>query len=139
MVELEVWYDQVSANDFHPGDPAIVLRTPAELDALIDRVRAETRGHRVPAMVQVNVLGTEGEPVLSVGLGQDSGFIHYSARDFGRTIGDGDPEATVEYTYCGSLSEVPADSEVPIEAVRLGVHEFMATGRRPSVVRGGPD
>ncbi len=135
MVELEVWYDQVSENDFYPGDPAILLRSASGLDALIDRVQTETREHRVSAMVQMNIRGIEHFPVVSAGLGQTVGFLHYLAEDAGRTIGDGDPDATVEYTYCGSLNEIPADSEVPIDVVRQGLHEFMATGTRPSVVR----
>ncbi|WP_156756167.1 Imm1 family immunity protein [Actinokineospora pegani] len=32
------------------------------------------------------------------------------------------------------LSEVAADTEVPIDVVRRGPHEFLATGTRPSVV-----
>ena len=135
MVEVEVWYDQTPANDFHPGDPTIRIGTTEELDALIDRVRAETREHRCPASIQMKIVGNERDPVLEVGLGQDTGYIHYLADDAGRTLGDGDPEATVEYVYMGNLGEVPADSEVPIDLVRHGLHEFLATGRRPSVVR----
>lgn len=132
MVEVEVWYDQTPANDFHPGDPTIRVRAPEELDALIDRVLGETRGHRCPASVQMKIFGNERDPVLEVGLGQDRGYIHYLADDAGRTVGDGDPDAYVEYVYMGNLGEVPADSEVPLDVVRRGLHEFLATGARPS-------
>ncbi|OLR94042.1 Imm1 family immunity protein [Actinokineospora bangkokensis] len=138
MAELGVWYDQDSRDAYDEGDPVIPMRTAAELDALIERVRADTVAHRCPAMIQVGILGNEGYPVLEVGLGQDKGFIHYHAHDAGRTIGDGDPATTVEYVYMGSLSDVPADSEVPIETVRRGLHEFLATGTRPSVVSEEP-
>ncbi|WP_424183283.1 Imm1 family immunity protein [Actinokineospora sp. G85] len=137
MVELEVWYNQIPKNKFHPGEPTIKVRTAAELDALIDRIRAETRDHRCPASIQMKVLANERDPVLEVGLGQDKGYIHYLADDFGRTVGDGDPDATVEYVYMSNLGEVPADSEVSIDVVRQGLHEFLATGTRPSVVREG--
>ncbi|WP_156758043.1 Imm1 family immunity protein [Actinokineospora pegani] len=135
MAELGVWYDQDSSDAYQEGDPVIPVRTAGELDALIDRVRAETVSHRCPAMIQVGLLGNEGYPVLEVGLGQDKGFIHYNAQDARRTIGDGDPNANVEYVYMGSLGEVPADSEVSIDVVRQGLHEFLATGTRLSVVR----
>ncbi len=137
MIELQAWYDQAPEDDAHPGDPAISIRTAAEVDALIEHVQFETRDHRVPAIVQLNILGTEQYPVISAGLGQTTGFIHHFDHDAGRTRGDGDPEASVEYTYCGSLSEVPADSVVSIDVVRRGLHEFLATGTRPSALHDG--
>ncbi|WP_407924444.1 Imm1 family immunity protein [Actinokineospora pegani] len=51
------------------------MRTPDELDALIDQVRTESHEHRVPAMVQINIAGRKRLPVLEVGLGQTAGFI----------------------------------------------------------------
>ncbi|OLR94101.1 Imm1 family immunity protein [Actinokineospora bangkokensis] len=136
MAELGVWYDQDGGDAHREGEPLIVVRTDAELDALIDRVRDETREHRCPAAIQVVLNGNTGYPILEVGLGQSTGFIHYHADDAARTIGDGDPDAVAEYVYMGNLSEVPADSEVPIEVVRQGLHEFLSTGRRPSVLQG---
>ena len=135
MVELDVWYDQEPENDFGPGDPAIVVRTARELDALVDRVLEETKGHRVAAMVQVSIHGQQGYPALEVGLGQRKGFIVYHAADGGSTHGDGDEADKVQYVYVGSMSEIPADVEVPIHTVRHGLHEFLETGERPSVVR----
>ncbi|WP_424183281.1 Imm1 family immunity protein [Actinokineospora sp. G85] len=37
--------------------------------------------------------------------------------------------------YMSNLGEVPADFEVPIDVVRQGLHESLATGTRPSVLR----
>jgi hypothetical protein len=135
VVEAEVWYDQAPANDFHPGDPTIRVANTVELDELINRVREETREHRCPASIPMKIVGNERDPVLEVGLGRDKGCIQHIADDAGRTIGDGEPDAAVEYVYLGSLGEVPADSEVPIDIVRRALHEFLTTGRRPSVVR----
>lgn len=134
MVELAVWYDQEPANDLSEGDPAILVRTATELDALLDRVLTETKEHRVGAMIQVGIHGNTGYPVLEVGLGQDKGFISYHAEDGGSTKGTGSPDSLVEYTYMGNLTEVPADVEVPLDDVRRGLHEFMRTGGRPRTV-----
>lgn len=134
MVELEFWYDQEPENDLSEGDPAIVIRTAAELDELIDRVLAETKDNRVAAMIQVGIRGNLGYPILEVGLGQEKGFLQYHAEDAGSTKGNGSPDALAEYVYMGNLSEVPADVEVPLSTVRQGLHEFLRTGERPSVV-----
>ncbi|MGQ0840553.1 Imm1 family immunity protein [Actinokineospora sp.] len=130
MVELAVWYDQDEDQD------EIVVRTVDELNTLIDRVLAETTGHRCPAAIQVNISGQDGFPILEVGLGQDKGFIRYYADVAGSTKGDGDPDARAEYIYMSNLSVVPADVEVDIQQVRSGLIEFLETGKRPAVVRG---
>ncbi|MGQ0840644.1 Imm1 family immunity protein [Actinokineospora sp.] len=135
MVELAIWYDQDAESDYAEGDPAILARTAAELDTLIDRVLAETRQHRCPAMIQVGINGNSGLPILEVGLGETKGFITYHAEDGGSTKGDGNPDRFVEYVYVGNLSEIRSDIEVSIEDVRRGLHEFMSTGRRPTVIR----
>lgn len=135
MVTLDIWYDQDPDNDYGDGDPAIVVRTVGELDALVDRVLAETNGNRCAAMIHVGISGNEGYPILEVGLGPERGFITYHAEDGGATRGDGNPDDVVEYVYMGSVSEIPADVEVPIEQVRHGLREFLATGSRPSTVR----
>lgn len=135
MVQLAVWYDQEPDNDFGEGDPAIVVGSPAELDALVDRVLDETSGNDVSAMMQVGIRGHTGYPVLEVGLGRTKGFITYHASDSGSTQGDGDVHEVVEYVYMGNLSDVDASSEVPLAVVRQGLHEFLATGERPSVIR----
>ncbi len=85
-------------------------------------------------MVQIAVAGNTGFPVLEVGMGEDRGFLVYHAEDSGATRGSGDADDVREYVYMGSLSQVPADVEVPLETVRRGLHEFLRTGRRPSVV-----
>lgn len=134
MVELEVWYDQEPANDLSEGDPAIVVRTSDELDALIDRVLEETKDNRVGAMIQVGIRGNTGYPVLEVGLGREKGFIQYHADDGGSTKGSGSADKLAEYVYMGNLSEVSADVEVALDQVRRGLHEFLVIGERPSVV-----
>ena len=133
MVELEIWYDQVAENDYSGGEAAILVSTAGELNALIDRVLAETKDHRCPPMIEVAIRG-QRLPVLEVGVGPEKGFIVYHAEDSGTTKGTGDPEQYVEYVSGGSLSEVSAGVEVDLDVVRRGLVEFLETGERPGVV-----
>ncbi|MDQ3577680.1 MAG: Imm1 family immunity protein [Actinomycetota bacterium] len=128
MVELAVWYDQDEDED------EIIIRTEDELNALIDRVLEETKGHRCPAAIQLNINGQDGFPILEVGLGHAQGFIRYYAEDAGSTKGDGSPDERAEYIYMSNLSVVPSDVEVDIQHVRQGLVEFLETGKRPRVV-----
>ncbi|WP_410640456.1 Imm1 family immunity protein [Amycolatopsis sp. lyj-346] len=134
MVALDIWYDQTPKDD--EGNVVICVNTAAELDELIDRIIAETADHAAPSMIQVALSGVKRSPALEVGLGKQKGFIGYSSRtEGGWTVGDGDPNAVVDYVYMGNHSEVPASVEVPMSTVRRGLHEFLAAGARPSVVK----
>ncbi len=86
-------------------------------------------------MIQVAISGVKRSPALEVGLGKDKGFIGYTSRtEGGWTRGDGAADTMVDYIYLGNHSEVPASAEVPMTNVRRGLHEFLATGERPSVI-----
>lgn len=135
MVALEIWYDQDTANDLGEGDPAIVVATPDELDAFVDRVLDETRSHSAPPMIEVSVAGDPTSPAMHVGLGQERGFIFYMATDGGWTQGDRSRDDVVTYVYVGSASEIAGNTEVPLADVRRGLREFMETGGRPTIVR----
>lgn len=133
MVKLDIWYAQTPEDD--DGYVANRVTTAAELDELIARILAETAGHAAPPMIQVAISGVKRSPALEVGLGKDKGFIGYTARtEGGWTRGDGDPSTVVDYIYLGNHTQVPADVEVPLSVVRQGLHEFLSTGERPSVV-----
>lgn len=133
MVALDIWYDQTPKDD--EGNVVTRVNTAAELDELIDRIIEETAEHVAPPMIQVAISGVKRSSALEVGLGKDKGFIGYTSRtDGGWTVGDGDSNALVDYIYMGNHSEVPANVEVPMTIVRRGLHEFLATGERPSVV-----
>ncbi|SFB63148.1 Immunity protein Imm1 [Amycolatopsis marina] len=133
MVALAIWYDQTTKDD--EGNVVIRVSTAAELDELVNRILGETAEHDAPPMIQVVLSGVKRSPALEVGLGKEKGFIGYTSRtEGGWTIGDGDPNAVVSCIYMGNHSEVPASVEVPLATVRRGLHEFLATGERPSVV-----
>lgn len=133
MVALDIWYDQAPKND--DGDVVIHVTTAAELDELIERILQETANHAAPPMIQVAISGVKRSPALEVGLGKDKGFIGYTARtEGGWTRGDGDPNVVVDYIYMGNHTQVPGDVEVSLDEVRRGLHEFLRTGERPTVV-----
>ncbi|MGW4484975.1 Imm1 family immunity protein [Amycolatopsis sp. NPDC004368] len=133
MVALDIWYDQTPKDD--DGNVVIRVTTAAELDELLDRIISETADHVAPPMIQVALSGVRRSPALEVGLSQEKGFIGYTSRtEGGWTVGDGDPNAMVAYTYMGNHSEVPAGVEVPMTIVRRGLHEFLTTRERPGVV-----
>ncbi|HEX3778742.1 MAG TPA: Imm1 family immunity protein [Pseudonocardiaceae bacterium] len=131
---LEIWYDQEPDDDFHEGDPAIVVNTAEELETFIDRVVAAGRGAVAPPMIEVSIAGVQDSPVMQVGLGQERGFIAYLATDGGWTAGDASRQDFVPYDYMGSVQEVPASAEVPTSEVRKGLRAFLETERRPEVV-----
>lgn len=129
MVDLEVWYDAE-----HDG-PTIV-RTPAELDAVLDVVtRWEGR-----ILVDVYVAENPARAVFNVGLhGQAGcGALYYSAdSDAWFSLGtpgtDRRTAETILYYYMNSDTEYPASSEIPLDAVRRAAHEYMSTGgERPA-------
>lgn len=138
MVTLSVWYDRTVRAD--NGDVAFAVTTPQELDDLVDRIQAETSDYLAPPMIQVALAGgTRRGPMMEVGIGAEKGFIGYTGPDEGGwTQGDGDPDALADYVYMDSHSQIPANAEVPMDVVRRGLHEFLATGGAcPSVVQRG--
>lgn len=128
---LEIWYDQRPANDFGAGDPAIVVETAEELDALVDRVLAAAVSAEVPPMIEVSVKDDFKAPVLEVGLGQERGFVHVLSKDGGWSAGDDALTGTASYDYMGQVREVPASSEVPTAVVRECLHRFLDTVADP--------
>jgi Immunity protein Imm1 len=106
VVALDIWYNRAPKGD--DDDPAIHVSTAAELNEVIDRILAETVDHMAPPMIQVSISGMKRSPVLEVGLGQDRGFIGYTAADGGWTRGTGNPATLVDYVYMGNHSQVSA-------------------------------
>jgi hypothetical protein len=133
---LEIWYDQEPENDFGPGDPAIVIAEVEDLDAFVDRVLRESAGHVVPPMIQVSVAGHPELGVLEAGLGPERGFVNLLSGDGGISSGDPSRGGLVLYGYMGTTSEVDATAEIPLEAVRQGLREFLVgDGRKPESLR----
>jgi hypothetical protein len=133
MVALEVWFDQVPDNDFGPGDPAIIVDNLTDLERLIEHVLTVTAGRQIPSVVQANILGAAGLPIIEAGVSHDRGFISYTDRSGGfYSIGNTSCGGDVTYDYMGNEHIVPASAEIPLSEVRQWLADFVATGE-PSV------
>jgi len=129
MVALEVWYDI-------KHDDATIVRTPAELDAVLDEVANWEENYNI---VELLIESDPGRAILDVGLDAESGrgVLRYAGEGYshgcfsrGDSKSDQDP---LLYYYMGSDQECPLDAEIPLAAVRKAAHEYMTTGgNRPT-------
>ncbi|UOZ08260.1 Imm1 family immunity protein [Amycolatopsis sp. WQ 127309] len=138
MVTLEVWYNQEPDNDYADGDPAILVSSAAELDALIAQVQADTKDVPVPSMVECSVAGDPKQGVFDMGIGQDRGFVVFMTPEAVQTQGDGDPAEYVTYDYMAHVREIPAGCEVAMDEVRRVARHFLETGSVPAGLASAP-
>lgn len=132
MVALEAWFD------INSDDPTIV-RTPDELDAVLDQITAWGGSH----IVELLLTDDPGYAIFDVGLDgkRERGTLYYSARnrDTWFSLGAAPNEPTPLYYYMSSDTEYPPGAELPLAEVRRAAHEFMETGgRRPTGVQWQP-
>ncbi|GAA0251349.1 hypothetical protein GCM10010492_59620 [Saccharothrix mutabilis subsp. mutabilis] len=133
MVDLEAWYDEEQ-------DDAVAVRTPAELDAVLDAVAAWDGRIIVHLKPARPVDTTMRRKTLDVGVHGNTGrgALVYTSPDglwFSKATTDTDtgPEERVLYYYMNSDTEYPADSEIPLDVVRQAAHEYLAAdGQRPT-------
>ncbi|AXX32716.1 hypothetical protein KCV87_28960 [Actinosynnema pretiosum subsp. pretiosum] len=131
MVELEAWYGE-------DQDEPVLVRTGAELDAVLDEV-AGMCGRIIvhlkvsdPPSLDVRLM------VLDVGLHGDAGTgaLFYQSRSgswFSRGAAPDPSVSELLYYYMNSDTEYPLDCEIPIDAVRRAAHEYRsAVDARPS-------
>ncbi|GAA3460963.1 Imm1 family immunity protein [Saccharothrix longispora] len=129
MVELEAWYDEEQ-------DDAVIVRTSAELDAVLDTVA----GWDGRVLVDLYVAGNPGRANFNVGLHglAGRGVLYYAGSGqkwFSTETPDTDlnSDGRILYYYMNSDTEYPADSEIALDVVRRAAHEFMGTGgERPT-------
>ncbi|MFV2008594.1 MULTISPECIES: Imm1 family immunity protein [unclassified Micromonospora] len=140
MVALEVWFDQVPENDFGTGDPAIIVDDLTGLDNLIEHILTATTDRQIPSVVQANLLGADGLPIIEAGIGRGRGFISYTDHNGGfYSIGDPSRSGDAVYDYMGNEHVVPASAEIPLSEVRQWLAEFIATGGPSAAVPLAPE
>ncbi|MFB9905614.1 Imm1 family immunity protein [Allokutzneria oryzae] len=137
MAALDVYYARGH------GDNPITVSTPDEVDALIDRVRAESP-ETAPILMEVHISGDPYTQGLDVGINGDRGVLRYSGRDWPEGVystGDGLAEGKpLAYFYMDTCTEFPPNAEVPVDTVRQAVRDFLATdGDRPSGIVWQPE
>ncbi|HEX5493993.1 MAG TPA: Imm1 family immunity protein [Mycobacteriales bacterium] len=131
------------------GNNPIILRTPADVDTLIDALLGQTWEHETAALYHrdapVNAMGLPDHE-LEVTVNPDSltGALRYMGAWQGQegtwfSKGTSGRKGTVLHFYMGHDNDWPADSEIPLDAVRAAVKEFLATaGQRPTSVAWQP-
>ncbi|MEU5692573.1 Imm1 family immunity protein [Actinosynnema sp. NPDC020468] len=106
-----------------------MVRTPAELDAVLDIVV----GWNDPTTVQLLVHGNPGHAILDVGLDATTGrgVLYYSGPDAPDACVSKGSEIASEppvYYFTGSDTEFPVDAEISLADARRAAHEYLATG-----------
>ncbi|ASR36617.1 hypothetical protein BAY61_18235 [Prauserella marina] len=118
MTRVEAWYDP-------DQEEAVPLTGQPDVDALLDRMLAEATQENVRVQADLHYRSDDGEAILQVGMGSDTGFVGY-INDTDRVIssnGTTDP-GDVSFDYMTHERVVPATSLVSITAVRQVVHTF---------------
>ncbi|GAA2664775.1 MULTISPECIES: Imm1 family immunity protein [Actinosynnema] len=114
--------------DRETGRSPVEIRTRAELDALVDRVRGLHVGSS-PVVVEFSVTGDEWSyPILYAGIGRERGFVQEHGHPVRATLGDPTAKGEVVYDLTTHATSVPADQEVPLEAVREVLAAYLAGG-----------
>ena len=131
------------------GDNPLVLHTPADVDALVDALLAQTWENRTAALYHMDRPTTDldlpdHEFHVAVDPDTHTGALRYMGEWQGQggtwfSQGDNGRTGVVLHFFMGSDNEWPADSAIPLDAVRTAVKEFLATaGQRPTNVAWQP-
>jgi hypothetical protein len=125
VVALAVYYARG-----HGEDP-VTITTGDEVDALIDRVRAQSPA-KAPILMEVHIAGDPYAQGLDVGINGDRGVLRYGGREWPEGVfsfgGDQADETPLLYFYMDADTEFPRTAEVPLAVVRQAVRDFLATG-----------
>lgn len=129
MVSIEAWY-------LGGDDEPLTIKTVADVEALANRVRAESSEHTVPALIQFEARTESGWAILQAGFRGMVGLLAYTdpKGSYMTRRDDVSPTYTVNYDYMGHLREVAADAEVEDHLVLDGIKEFVYNGgQKPTV------
>ncbi|SDC51258.1 Imm1 family immunity protein [Actinokineospora iranica] len=132
MVPLEVYY----AHE-HEDDP-IVVTTEAEVDALIDRVKAESPSD-APILMQIHPAdGSKQE--FAVGIRGDVGVLYFTGREWPHgvySVGEGAyTHDELAYFFADQWTGFPSNAEIPLDDIRRAFKEHLVTdGARPTNIR----
>ncbi|MEV0730609.1 Imm1 family immunity protein [Polymorphospora sp. NPDC050346] len=119
---------------FTEEEDPVVVSTIAELDAVLDRVTAETSPH-TPPLIALDMPAQERS--LMVGVRGAVGVLNYvdlTTGDGYASKGTATDAPTPPYFYCGTWTGITAGAEIPIEQVRAAAREFLTTGDRPTCI-----
>lgn len=112
----------------------VVLTTEQEVDEFLDRVRTEADPPQL--MAYVSIQGDTYGQLLQIGVHGDRGWLGYGKGPDAWWSRGSDADGDVFYYFQRTQTvEVPASAEIPYDAVRAAVKEFLTTGgERPTNV-----
>lgn len=124
------------------GDSPLVIGTPEDIDALVDALLHEEWENRTAALYhRDHPRNPRGYPDHEFHIAVDPDSMTGALRYMGGSPagdgtwfskGDSGKTGTVLHFYMGSDNEFPADSEIPLDLVRVAAREFLANaGQRP--------
>lgn len=118
------------------GENPIRLETPADVDAMVDALRAQETW---PLLAQVYVSDDLGKSELSAGVRGDVGVLRYAGEDAFEglySLGDGPADGEwILYYYVTADTPFPPNAEVPLAVVRDALVEYLeSNGARPNNV-----
>lgn len=116
-----------------------LLRTPVDVERFIGELLGAGPDYRAATVYAIDE-STDADPthemVVAVDPTRELGSVRY-AGDGGEfySLGDSSNSDRIVYAYFGTGHEFPADSEVPLDTVRLAMVGLLASGgRRPENV-----
>lgn len=132
-MELEVWGEEDS-------DEAMLIRTPEELDALLERASGVDYGaHGI--LLEALDAASPYRVILNIGIRGDQGALRYSRREYDHAVYSKNPDSTSSPTearlfyYMNNRRDFPALSLYPIGVVRRAIVQYMESdGELPTEV-----
>ncbi|KOV87609.1 Imm1 family immunity protein [Nocardia sp. NRRL S-836] len=136
-MDLEVWGEEDS-------DEATLIRTPGELDAVLERVRSVDYGdHGI--LLEALDAASPYRVILNVGICGDHGSLRYAGNEHVDGVYSKNPDSTRSpmdaqlFYYMNNRRDFPANSLYPIDVVRRALMQFMESdGKLPNVVAWQP-
>ncbi|PPK66242.1 Imm1 family immunity protein [Actinokineospora auranticolor] len=122
---------------FFDEDEPVMLRTPADVAALLARAQADSREFNLPLFMQWYIEGSDAVE-FGVGVNDDRGTLNFTGGNWpGLWFSQGDPDASEEllsYDYMSHERPVPASCEISFTRVVQAAQEFLSTGERPTSI-----
>jgi hypothetical protein len=118
------------------SDDVACVNSIRELDPLLDRLHEE---HQDVQPILATVESTSNGDSLAIGLGRPQSVLTFVPGSgdppYFSSVGDGEGDEVLEFSFMGDLSEIPVRNAVPIAVARQAMREFIETGALSKKVR----
>lgn len=126
------------------GAAPLIVESADEVDVLVDTLLDESQEYAVAAIYlreRPTIMGGYPDHDFRLGVDQDRkvGVLRFAdmsdgGYDDAYAVGHAVSGDVVVYEQMGNPMEFPPDTELPLDAIRAAVNEFLQTGTRPSSV-----